>query len=121
MSGTQAKPQPIPAVDRLPSGTLVEVLCGQPEQKYGIRFSVILGLERAFSLALIQSTRALTFSRVRGCRSRRSTNDGVVIDGSRRAIEEKLVSASKYSGSPPTSLSGSEASNDGNLRKTTVG
>jgi hypothetical protein len=25
--------QPIPAMARLPSGTLVEVLCGQPEQK----------------------------------------------------------------------------------------
>ena len=25
--------QPMPAVERLPSGTLVEVLCGQPEQK----------------------------------------------------------------------------------------
>ena len=25
--------QPMPAVARLPSGTLVDVLCGQPEQK----------------------------------------------------------------------------------------
>src|SRR6476469_10522247 len=29
--------QPMPAKARLPSGTLVEVLCGQPEQKYGVR------------------------------------------------------------------------------------
>ena len=29
--------QPMPAMARLPSGTLVEVLCGQPEQKYGVR------------------------------------------------------------------------------------
>ena len=29
--------QPMPAIARLPSGTLVEVLCGQPEQKYGVR------------------------------------------------------------------------------------
>src|SRR6058998_924948 len=64
--------QPIPAVARLPSGTLVEVLCGQPEQKYGTRFNVIFGLESAFSLALIQSTRARSFSIVRGCSSRRS-------------------------------------------------
>src|SRR6201985_3401752 len=28
--------QPMPAKARLPSGTLVEVLCGQPEQKYGV-------------------------------------------------------------------------------------
>ncbi len=28
---------PMPAKARLPSGTLVEVLCGQPEQKYGVR------------------------------------------------------------------------------------
>jgi len=29
--------QPMPQRARLPSGTLVEVLCGQPEQKYGVR------------------------------------------------------------------------------------
>src|SRR5215468_7471308 len=29
--------QPMPAIARLPSGTLDEVLCGQPEQKYGTR------------------------------------------------------------------------------------
>ena len=27
----------MPASARLPSGTRVEVLCGQPEQKYGVR------------------------------------------------------------------------------------
>ena len=30
---TAMKWQPIPAMARLPSGTWVEVLCGQPEQK----------------------------------------------------------------------------------------
>ena len=30
---TAMKWQPMPAVARLPSGTRVEVLCGQPEQK----------------------------------------------------------------------------------------
>src|ERR1700676_4950603 len=60
--------QPMPAVERLPSGTLVDVLCGQPEQKYGMRVSVILGLESAISFALIQSTRARSFSIVRGWR-----------------------------------------------------
>src|SRR5260370_41159471 len=29
--------QPMPAKARLPSGTLVEALCGQPDQKYGVR------------------------------------------------------------------------------------
>src|SRR3569833_2100953 len=29
--------QPMPASARLPSGTFVEVLWGQPEQKYGVR------------------------------------------------------------------------------------
>ena len=29
--------QPMPASARLPSGTRVPVLCGQPEQKYGVR------------------------------------------------------------------------------------
>ena len=29
----------MPAIARLPSGILVEVLCGQPEQKYGVRCS----------------------------------------------------------------------------------
>src|SRR5439155_20683234 len=64
--------QPMPAVARLPSGTLVEVLCGQPEQKYGTRFSVILVFASAVSLALIQSTRERILSIVRGCNSRRS-------------------------------------------------
>src|ERR1035437_9427999 len=34
---TAMKWQPMPACARDPSGTRVEVLCGQPEQKYGIR------------------------------------------------------------------------------------
>ena len=64
--------QPMPAVARLPSGTLVDVLCGQPEQKYGRRSSVIRGFASAASFALIQSTRAFSFSDCRGCRPRRS-------------------------------------------------
>eukprot|EP00581_Thalassiosira_minuscula_P035607 CAMPEP_0184473610 /NCGR_PEP_ID=MMETSP0740-20130409/125497_1 /TAXON_ID=385413 /ORGANISM="Thalassiosira miniscula, Strain CCMP1093" /LENGTH=41 /DNA_ID= /DNA_START= /DNA_END= /DNA_ORIENTATION= len=31
------QPMPLMALD--PSGSLVEVLCGQPEQKYGVRFA----------------------------------------------------------------------------------
>src|SRR5512140_3753774 len=36
--------QPMPAVARLPSGTLVDVLCGQPEQNHGLRSSMIFDL-----------------------------------------------------------------------------
>ena len=51
--------QPMPAVARLPSGTLVDVLCGQPEQKYGHARERDLGFASAASFALIKSTRAL--------------------------------------------------------------
>src|SRR5258708_28663886 len=47
---TAMKWQPMPAMARLPSGTLVEVLCGQPEQKYGSRLSTTRGFASAFSL-----------------------------------------------------------------------
>ena len=40
--------QPMPAIARLPSGTRVEVLCGQPEQKNGVRATLPGG---AFSAA----------------------------------------------------------------------
>ena len=48
--------QPMPAMARLPSGTRVEVLCGQPEQKNGVRASLICvvavtGLSKASSRA----------------------------------------------------------------------
>ena len=48
--------QPMPAMARLPSGTRVEVLCGQPEQKNGVRASLICvvavtGLSNASSRA----------------------------------------------------------------------
>src|SRR2546426_8978595 len=62
-----------------------------------------------------------TGSSTAGCRSKRSTKDGVVSDASRRATPEKLVSALKYSGSPVNVLSGSEISSVGNFRNTTVG
>ena len=45
----------MPASARLPSGTLVEVLCGQPEQKYGVRFSG--GLIAASDCSLISRNR----------------------------------------------------------------
>ena len=39
--------QPIPASARDPSGTLVEVLCGQPEQKYGVRVAPLMSMTSA--------------------------------------------------------------------------
>ena len=74
--------QPMPAVARLPSGRRVDVLCGQPEQKYGWRTSSIFGFASAASFALIQSTRAWSCSRRRGLSSRRSI---------RRAITRAII------------------------------
>src|SRR5258708_35720481 len=42
--------QPMPAIARLPSGTRVDVLCGQPEQKYGVRDTLGGGAAKSFSL-----------------------------------------------------------------------
>jgi len=64
--------QPMPAVARLPSGTLVDVLCGQPEQKYGARIKSIFGRASAASFWLMKSTRWRIFSSVRGLSARRS-------------------------------------------------
>jgi hypothetical protein len=50
--------QPMPAVARLPSGTRVEVLCGQPEQKYGMRAKLVLVLASDFSLDSRNARRA---------------------------------------------------------------
>ncbi len=49
--------QPMPAIARLPSGTRVEVLCGQPEQKYGVRATLDGGAARSFSLASSRARR----------------------------------------------------------------
>ena len=49
--------QPMPAMARLPSGTRVEVLCGQPEQKYGVRATLGGGAASSFSLASRRASR----------------------------------------------------------------
>ena len=54
----------MPAKARLPSGTLVEVLCGQPEQKYGVRLKLALAVERCRSFCSISATRSLIASDV---------------------------------------------------------
>lgn len=48
----------MPASAREPSGTLVDVLCGQPEQNHGLRSAVMRGLASAFSLASMMAMRA---------------------------------------------------------------
>ena len=49
--------QPMPAIARLPSGTRVEVLCGQPEQKYGVRDTLGGGAAKSFSLLSRRASR----------------------------------------------------------------
>jgi hypothetical protein len=43
--------QPTPPSAQLPSGTLVDWLCGQPGQNQGVRIRVTLGLASACALA----------------------------------------------------------------------
>jgi hypothetical protein len=43
--------QPTPPSAQLPSGTLVDWLCGQPGQNQGVRISVTLGLRQRLALA----------------------------------------------------------------------
>ena len=52
--------QPMPAMARLPSGTRVEVLCGQPEQKNGVRATLGGGADSSFSLASRRARRCLS-------------------------------------------------------------
>ena len=48
----------MPAIAREPSGTLVDVLCGQPEQNHGLRSVCTCGFASAISFALITARRA---------------------------------------------------------------
>jgi hypothetical protein len=50
--------QPMPASARLPSGTRVEVLCGQPEQKYGVRLTPSAPLNGSFGGAEVRQEAA---------------------------------------------------------------
>ena len=56
--------QPMPASARLPSGTRVDVLCGQPEQKCGVRWIGITDFSSARSLASRKARRVLIRSEV---------------------------------------------------------
>src|ERR1700744_4350221 len=70
--------QPIPASARLPSGTLVEVLCGQPEQKYGVRVTGAVACIGDDWRPLNQSALARSISAISGLRlsrSRRSVSE----------------------------------------------
>ena len=48
----------MPATARDPSGTMVDVLCGQPEQNNGVRSATTRGRASAFSLASMIASRA---------------------------------------------------------------
>ena len=52
--------QPMPAIARLPSGTRVDVLCGQPEQKNGVRATLPGGAFSSRSLASRRAMRCLS-------------------------------------------------------------
>ena len=62
----------MPAIAREPSGTLVEVLCGQPEQYQGLRSTVMRGTLASCSLARITSKRALILATMSSGKSMRS-------------------------------------------------
>ena len=64
--------QPIPAPTAEPSGTLVPVLCGQPEQKYGVR----LGNSSIFFLIPIVGAGCGPFRRCGSMRVDRRRNSG---------------------------------------------
>ncbi|MNR18969.1 hypothetical protein D3C85_1357310 [compost metagenome] len=59
----------MPASAREPSGTLVDVLCGQPEQNHGLRSAVTRGVASARSLASITASRAAMRARTSDGRS----------------------------------------------------
>ena len=82
--------QPMPAKARLPSGTLVEVLCGQPEQKYGVRVTGATACIWVACRPLNQSALARSIAAISGLRlsrSRRSVSE--------LASEATLSSAAK--------------------------
>ena len=54
----------MPATAREPSGRLVDVLCGQPEQNHGLRSVTTRGLASAFSFASMIASRACMRARM---------------------------------------------------------
>jgi hypothetical protein len=71
---TAMKWQPMPAVARLPVGTRVEVLCGQPEQKYGCRIAVTRGFASTFCLKSRNASRSANW--LPSCASCRAARGG---------------------------------------------
>ena len=59
----------MPAYAREPSGTTVDELCGQPEQKYGVRSTVRRGCASARSLASMIAMRAAIRAKVTAARA----------------------------------------------------
>src|SRR3954451_10872425 len=80
----------MPASARLPSGTLVEVLWGQPEQKYGVRDTGAVGTIWVAARPLNQSALARSISAISGLRLSRSRRSASEV-----ASEATLSSAAK--------------------------
>ncbi|CFM06253.1 Uncharacterised protein [Bordetella pertussis] len=62
----------MPAMPREPSGTRVEVLCGQPEQNHGLRSTTRRGRASACSRSAMKSRRAWMPARTSSGSSKRS-------------------------------------------------
>ncbi|MDT4843295.1 hypothetical protein FQZ97_772220 [compost metagenome] len=69
----------MPASARDPSGTRVEVLCGQPEQNQGLRSAEMRGCAASRSLASITATRAAMRARTASGRSKRSSRRAMAL------------------------------------------
>ena len=63
----------MPAIAREPSGTFVDVLCGQPEQNHGLRSASTRGFASARSFASITAMRVAIHARTSGGRSNLSS------------------------------------------------
>ena len=72
----------MPATAREPSGTLVDVLCGQPEQKCGLRSASTNGVFNACCLPSISLSRASMVGEVKKRPMRRAMTRAMLATGS---------------------------------------
>ena len=70
--------QPMPASARLPSGTWVEVLCGQPEQKVGTRSIEMVRRASVSSLASRKASRLSMVPEVKKRPTRSATTPAIM-------------------------------------------
>lgn len=69
----------MPAMPREPSGTRVDVLCGQPEQNQGLRSSTTRGRASACSRAAMASSRAWMPARTSSGSAKRSSREAMAL------------------------------------------